>query len=446
MAPELFGFWDFLFGIGWAILLLSVGVFYRLKNDDKIHYRYFLPHLVFKIVFGFVFALTYAKILEGGGDTLAYWEGAVSLNKLFWENPSGYFDELLSTPSRTSITLNFNAQTGYPPGWIYYEPESFFICKIASLFTFVTFNSYIALTVIFSGVSALGCWKLYELVRKSLKNREFWIVLSTLFIPTLAFWCSGVSKDTIILSAIFLLIYHLFAFIDRERKANILTYIYVIFFSFILYHTRPFMLIAIGPPLFLAFGTGVLKKLSNNPVFLFVTRFAFMIITLLFVFFYLGNSQSLGELNPDKYLDEVAIIQQDFAQNKTYTGYRYDLNISDYSPTGMIKAAPLAIATAFFRPFIWEANSAFLFLSGLEGTILLVLVFGFLFKGGGLFQNIAYVRTQEVLVFAFLFVLVFGFFVGFSSGLFNVLVRFKAPMLPFLILLFSSYIREKELV
>jgi hypothetical protein len=94
--------------------------------------------------------------------------------------------------------------------------------------------------------------------------------------------------------------------------------------------------------------------------------------------------------------------------------------------------------TAYFRPFLWEASSAFMLLSALEGTVLMALLFRFIFLSGSITKQIQFVRKNEILVFAFVFVLVFGFFVGFSSVLFNVLIRFKAPLLPFLLLFLAS--------
>jgi hypothetical protein len=185
-----------------------------------------------------------------------------------------------------------------------------------------------------------------------------------------------------------------------------------------------------------------LKRLRDSYLFLFLARFVFIGAMIVLTVAYIGGSAGLGDLNPDKYLEEVAIIQQDFAENKTYTGYRYDLGVSDYSPAGMLKAAPMSIITSFYRPFIWEANSVFLLLSGLEGLLLLYFTFRFFFNKKGITYQIRMIRKQEILIFAIVFATIFGFFVGFTAGLFNVLVRFKAPLLPFLFLFFTSYFRS----
>lgn len=396
-----------------------------------------MRNVAFKMLFALVFAITYTFIL-GGGDTLAYWDGAVKLTNLFWEDPLSYFNEMWAEPAFDRIMDNFTANTGYPPSWIYREPESFYISKILSLINLVTFDSFIAMTVICSFIASRASWRFYELIRKYNFTSERWMVIAALFIPTVSFWCAGVSKDTFILASLFFLLYHLFAFIDPDRRFTLRNLLFILLHGMILYHTRQFMLVAIAPPLLLGFGISFVKRVSNSPILLYSTRFVFLIGTIFVVFFFFTSKTESGDLSPDNYLDQVAVIQQDFSENKTYIGPRYDLGITDYSTFGMFQAAPLAIITAYFRPFLWEASSAFMLLSALEGSVLLALLFRFVFLSGSLSKQIQFVRKNELLIFAFSFVLIFGFFVGFSSVLFNVLIRFKAPLLPFLFLFLST--------
>lgn len=447
MKPELFGLFDLIIGFGWLALILVIGFYIRLRNRDKPHFKYFMPHLYFKLGFAFLFGLAYSVVLTDGGDTLAYWEGAVNLNHLFWDSPANYFEEIFTTPTGSTITDRFNTSTGFPPSWIYQEPESFFVCKVISVFTFFTLNSYLALTFVISTFAIYSSWKFYELV-KDFKFCPSWVlVFATLFIPTVAFWCSGISKDTLVLGALFLFLYHLFSVIMNKKRLTTKRVLFIVFSLFLLYNLRQFMIIAVLSPFFIAFivtlDTRIIKLIGENKVLIFGVRlisFTVSIILVLSIMSMAGGSS----LEDNEYLDEVAIIQKDFAQNKLYTGYRYDLGITDFSTTGMILASPIALITAFFRPFIWEANSAFLLISGLEGTLLLFFVFKFFFLNGNILKHFAFIRSQEFLVFSIIFVLLLGFFVGFTSGLFNVLVRFKAPLMVFLFIFFASR-RPKKL-
>ncbi|MDX1651146.1 MAG: hypothetical protein R3277_01560 [Brumimicrobium sp.] len=435
MKPQLFDFIDVIIGSAWIILIVIIGWTIYLKNKDRGYYKFFLPNLLFKLFFGLFFGITYSIILSEGGDTLAYWEGAYNLNQLFWESPWDYFQELFITPDQSTITEHFNRETGYPPIWIYREPESFFVCKILSVFTFFTLNSYIALTIVCAGISAYASWRLFTLVKDFEFCPQWVLIIACLFLPTVAFWCSGISKDTFVLSSLYLLVFQLFTMIQRKRKLNPWNIFLVVFHVFILYHLRSFMLIAVFGPLIFAFTVKIFARISSNQILAFSLRLVLFSSLLFAAFGYLSSDQFISN-NP--YLKEVTVIQQDFAQNVTYTGYRYDLGINDYTPQGMLAAAPMALITAFFRPFLWEANSVFLLVSALEGTILLFFVFRFFFLNGNIFKHLNYIRKQEFLVFSIIFVLLLGFFVGFSSGLFNVLVRFKAPLMVFLFIFFAS--------
>jgi len=437
LSFQVFDLWDIFMGTAWLLIILLLTFYIRIRNKDKNYYKFYTWNVYFKLLFALVFAVTYIFVL-GGGDTLAYWDGAVKLTNLFWEDPLAYVNEMFSTPTHESVRNNFTATTGYPPGWIYKEPESFYISKILSLINFITFDSFIAMTLVCSFIASHASWRFYELLRKYDFTSERWLLIAALFIPTVSFWCAGVSKDTFILASLFLLLYHIFALIDKDRKFSFTNMLFILVHVVILYNTRTFMLIAIAPPLLLGFGTGLIKRVNNSPIVLYFTRFILVLGTVVVVFLYFSGGANLGTLSPDIYLEEVAIIQQDFAQNKTYTGPRYDLGITDFTTVGMIQAAPLAIITAFFRPFLWEASSAFMVLSALEGTLLMVLLFRFIFLSGPISKQIQFVKKNELLVFSLVFILILGFFVGFSAGLFNVLIRFKAPLMPFILLLLAT--------
>lgn len=407
----------------------------RLSKQEQPHYKLFYPAILFKLGFGALFAITYTLVLEGG-DTTAYWSGAVKLNHLFWESPIAYFNEMMQTPSASTITNNFNQRIGYPPGWIYSEPESFFVCKIVSIFTFFTFNSYLALTLICASIVGITSWKMYELVKDFDFCKHWVLAVATLFIPTVAFWCSGVSKDTFVLVAFQTIVYISFSILFKKKQWSFKYVILLLISVYFLLVMRDFMLIAIAIPLAFVIVTKIIKNLKNNQVLIWSIRMAFVGITLLFTLVYI--QRLTAEINNNAYLEELTTVQQDFAQNKLYTGPRYDLGITDYSTFGIIKAAPLSVITAFYRPFPWEASSAFLLLSALEGLLLLFLTFGFFFRSGNLITHFRYIGTKEILIFAIIFSLILGFFAGFTSGLFNVLIRFKAPFMTLIFIFFAA--------
>jgi len=159
-------------------------------------------------------------------------------------------------------------------------------------------------------------------------------------------------------------------------------------------------------------------------------------ISSILLFFQTSKSQ--------EYFNEAQIIHQDMTQNATYKdSKKYSLGVSDYSPVGMITVFPLAVASCFYRPFIWEALSPSFILNGIESVFLIFLTLRFLLTKK-LFKRIKRIRQHEFLIYAFVFTLILGYFVGFTSILFGILVRFKAPILPFLIIVLTAHYKEEK--
>jgi hypothetical protein len=132
------------------------------------------------------------------------------------------------------------------------------------------------------------------------------------------------------------------------------------------------------------------------------------------------------------------------ATNPNYGTNRYDLGITDYSPAGMVKALPVSIIAGFFRPYIWEALSVSLILNGIESVMLFYFTFRFI-ANKNILIRLKRIVSNEFLVFALYFSIILAYFAGFTSILFGVLVRFKAPVLPFLLLVLTAhYIDEKR--
>jgi len=136
-------------------------------------------------------------------------------------------------------------------------------------------------------------------------------------------------------------------------------------------------------------------------------------------------------------------MQQDFRTNKIYGASKYDIGLTDASPSGMLSAMPVSILAGIYRPFVWEALSPTLFLNGLESLFFMYLTALFFFKGN-LRKKIQKIRQHEFLIFALFFMLMMAFMAGFTGVLFGVLVRFKAPALPFLVILLTSSIAQKN--
>lgn len=433
---EFFSIIDIISFAGWLMIFMIGAFFVYENNKHNPEFKYYYYHFYFKILAGFGFACVYMFYYERHGDTVFYWQGALKLNKLFFENPSAYFHEIISTPPRYYIPNYFN-RVGNPPGWIYNEPNSWFVCKIANFFSFFSFGSYVTLNLFFSVISTWISWRFFRFINNVLKTPIFYNAIAILFIPSVAFWCTGLIKDTIALSAIFMLVMLFFKFIRKEYKSLIVLLILIILTTYILFSIRPFLLVAT----YLPFSIVLIFKWNQNKPFIikFLSRIGGMTVALSFLIFYFSGDGVFGEFSVDSVFETAEVIQKDMMNNAGYTGKRYDLGITDFSGLNLLKVMPAAIGTTIFRPFLWEADSVFMLINGLENLLILFFTLRIIwkYKQNRILKSIGKV---DILLYSFVLVLILGFFVGLTSGLFGTLVRLKGPVMPFfvLIILYSN--------
>lgn len=435
MQKDYFTLLDILPALLWFVIIVVAGFAVRNANTDKPHYKYYMPNLFAKLFFSFAFACVYI-FYYGGGDTTAYYDGAVALNNLFLKSPDLYFEQMTSPPDMFKFTQYFDLQTTYPPGWIYREPEGFFVCKLMSLISFLTLKSYMAMTFIMAFITSIVSWKLFLLVRAYKFSNEKLLAFGILLLPSVNFWCTGVSKDTVVFIAALVLVVNVFKLISNKYQTGIKNYIFLFVAAFVVYHIRSFVLAAIILPILFALGARLVKSLGGGDRAVVFFRTFFIIIG-----FGIGGRtvliQSEGDfLQSNSFLQEAAIIQSDFQNNEVYGTKRYSLGDVEFSPLGLIKASPLAIISGIYRPFIWEARSLTLLINGLESIIFIFFTFQFL--RNDVKEKWKKIRSHEFLIFCLIFMIIIAFMTGLTSGLYGVLVRLRSPLLPFLFILLTT--------
>ncbi len=421
---------DFAILFIWLILILGFALYKVSKNSGKEYYKDYLKHLFYKIGFAIIFSLYYIFYVKGG-DSIAFYDMAGCMNKLFLKSPDLYLNNLLNDFNSPDFMNAYDLNTGLPPRWIMTEKESFFVGKVVSLFSFIAGNSFLTISVLFATITANVTWRFYELILKIFPDSNRWVTYSILFIPSLSFWCTGISKDTLVVISIFSIVTHVFSLLLGFQKSKLISYFLIIFHVWMMYHLRSVVLISLMLPIFIALSSRISNRFRE---FAFFRRFVQLLIGLVSIGGFFIGIQSYGdEVSVEKYIKEAEVQTKDFNENKLYTGKKYTIEVTDYSPVGLIKVFPQAILAGLFRPYIWEALSVSLFLNGLESTILIYFVVKFFTNNRK--RRIKMVRENEFLLFSFFFILIFGFITGFSSIIFGVLVRLRAPLLPFFALL-----------
>ncbi|MBC9810850.1 hypothetical protein H9Y05_00030 [Crocinitomicaceae bacterium CZZ-1] len=423
---------------------------------DKRDVALFRRNVVYKLFFSFVFGLFYLFFVEQGGDTFSYWTSSGAIKKLLFHNFDNFWEVMTNPPTTERLYGLFNYNTGYPYRFIYLEEESFFVAKILAFFRIITFDSYFACTALFAFIAANATWKIYTITSQlGIFNRRL-LPVFVLFLPSVAFWSSGVSKDTVVFVSILFIIYYLYKVLKTPGPffSKLAYWWWLLFFTVIIYHTRPFILYAMLIPLILMYSTSIINKIQSFAILrLLIKSVIYVGITGAFVYV-IAYFSAVDLLNSSSALSDAMIVQQDFEQNTSVyggdDGKRYSLGEIEYTPVGILKVVPASIIAGIYRPFLWEALRPSLIFNGLESVFFVALTIWF-FVNKFRFR-LKVIQSNEILMFAAGFVLVIAFMAGFTSIIFGVLVRIRAPLLPFLGLILSidykSYmsllIKEKQ--
>lgn len=420
-------------GIDVIILLVYLGLVFAANTRIKKHYAsedlnpFFYYGWLFKVGFAVLFAVIYLFVL-GGGDINAYWSGASCLAELFYTDPSAYFSELLHTERSFGITHHFNSLTGYPPGWIWREEEAWYASKLISLFAIVTLKGFWTTTLL---ISTVGFWVVW-IFSVRLHQHEFFarntILAALFFIPSVSFWCSGISKDSLTFSFSILMVLLLFNLLKWGNSRGVLRILLIVFSLYIVFSLRHYLAYALIAPFILAWLSRFGKRFTNRPLLLWMFRIS--VYLLVFTSLVLvANSTKTQEL-----IAEANITKSDFSFNPIYSGAKYEMPNTEGAPLEVLSVLPLAIATALFRPTFLDGVSASFIINQLESLMLMFLLLRFLLRKN-LAQQLSKIIRNEFLLYALIFMLFVSFMAGYSSILFGVLVRIRSVVLPFLILL-----------
>jgi hypothetical protein len=373
-------------------------------------------------------ALFYIIAYKGGGDSIEYWRNGEILNNLLWENPWFYLQEMLYDNSDNSVLAHFNSTTGIPASDLYNEAETFFVCKIGSIISLFSFGSYILSDIIFAFFSFLASWRLFEMIRTFNLHSDKIIAFAIFGIPSLGFWCSGISKDTILFITICYAFYYLNILISNNLSSKKVHWMILIFTFYIMLNTRAFVLMAIVVPMFMAYGVRLSNKINRGNIIQFLSKLTFFSICIFAFAFFLQSSAA------ESFINEAKVVNLDLTNNTMYGNKKYSLGDLEFSPIGMVKALPASVLAGIYRPFIWESFNLSLILNGLESLLLLFLTIRF-FVAKKLKERIFLIQKTEFLIFSLFFVLIIAYIAGYTSILFGVLVRIRAPLIPFAILL-----------
>ena len=405
-----------------------------IRKEKEPCYKYFVQGMFVKVFGGIAVCLVYIFYYEGG-DTLTYYHDNKVMVRFFFEKPLMALKFSLFE-NDAQMWFQFNDATD----WLhfYFDNHAIYVVKLTWILSLFTFNSLIGQTMLLSFISFFAIWRLYKMFVIEFPTLQKQFAYAILFIPSVVFWGSGLLKDTITLSAVAIFTTSFYNILQLKKK-YFLNILLMILTSWVLIKIKPYILFALLPGTLIWMAGFYLGKLNNKVIRAAITPFLMVLCVLLAYFFLENISSMLGKYSIDNVLEKAVETQRDLKQDY-YHGTAFD--IGEFEPTlrGVLSKAPIAIMSALFRPYLWEASNMAMYVSALENFFILFFSVYLLIRLK-IYYFFKLVFKNHLLFFCVSFSLFFAFSIGLSTSNFGSMVRYKIPAIPFFVasLIITNY-------
>jgi hypothetical protein len=418
---------DFVVTPLWFIALLTIGYVVRPKVTTPYTRKYFLPALILRLACAVAVGLLY-QFYYSGGDTFVYHTQG---SRLIWE-------AMVQSPS-TGLKLFFDPQhslmgeTFEFASRIYFlnDPQSYGVIRAAALLDLLTFSTYSATALLFGTIGFVGAWALFLGFLELYPGARPKLALACLFIPSVIFWGSGILKDTLTFACLGLATYQVIRlFLKRDFRISGL--FILLFALWVIYVIKVYILLAYLPSVVLWIFFYHFSAIRSAAVR--VTSFPFVVSLALTIAYYAMDTA--GKDNPKYSIGNVGATARVTAYDIRFwsgraAGSGYNLGDLDGSIGSMLRLAPSAVNVALFRPYPWEVRNPLMALSAAESLAIMILFVYVVVRTNVRFPG---ALKSPTIFFCLFFALTFAFAVGVSTFNFGTLVRYKIPMMPFLVI------------
>jgi hypothetical protein len=405
----------------------------RYKKDPS--WKFFMPGLTIKIIGGILVGLFYFYNY-GGGDTINFFRGArqiANISTIDLEAAIHYMTR--DAASQNLVTINndlFFARYGIID--YYNDPQNYTMVVLMAPFALLGLLSYSGTSMYVSAICFIGAWCMYRALLTYYPNLQRVLGLILFYLPTLAFWGSGIFKDSLALACIGIMFYAAV----KLLKSNFTDYrlaLYSIPLIYVVTILKEYVIFSFLPMVVFFVVLSIKDKIENKNIRLAITPF-FFVVSMVGGYFVLSKiSEDSQKYSLEKVGERAEMTYQDLTKDYYYTeteGSVYDIGDFDAeNPLSLIPKIPVALSVTFIRPFFWEVNNnPFMLFSALESAFILIVIV-YIFSRVGIVRTIRLISSRPLLTFFFLFSLAFGFMVGLTSGNYGNLARYKIPCIPF---------------
>ncbi|HEU5290149.1 MAG TPA: hypothetical protein VFU05_05855 [Cyclobacteriaceae bacterium] len=391
------------------ILFITLFCYWLWRKQELPIRKFYWHALAAKLSAGILVGIIHAAFYSNN-DTFSIFEWASQLSQQAHVDFSGYLGYLWSGGSE-----------GYFPG----EERTIFLVKITSVFALVTYDSYWITSLYLSLFSFLAGWRLTKLIWLNFPGVGIPAAIALLFFPSCVFWASGIIKESVAITGLYVLAMVFLRFWLRQR-VTFFQVIVAVLATWIVWEIKYYFIGLFVPALLATWFTRVIVEKKG------VTNFSIEVSIWFFIFFSICLAASFAHPNfsINRLPDVLVSNNQAFMKLSSPDGaiHFYDLQNTWLN---IALNSPWALVSGLFRPFIWEADSVLKFVVAIENLVLLILVVIATRSLFNLRKSPHRLLVLAILVYAILLCV----FLAISTPNFGTLVRYRVGFLPFLLIL-----------
>ncbi len=371
--------------------------------------------------------------------------------------------------------------------------DAHIVIRFNAFMRIFSLGNYMTHSLIMSFLSFTGLCCLYKIAFPVLKEWKIATGVILFLLPSLVFWSSGVMKEGLMIFGLGLFIFHSVRFVQDKKWWRI---VLLLFGALLLLFSKFYVIVGVIPPLIAGLLVMKNRKMALAKFMLVFLLFAGFAISLNWIaperepLRLLSNKQNdfikmssggivLVNDSGEAFIaddhrndlirskDSICQIRQGanyyfrpfplgyrdtlFIKNNLDTStYKIQtdipkagslLNVKFLQPNlvSFAKATPLALFTALFRPFIWEARNPMFLLPALENLLLILLILLVI-----IFPK--KISNPEMFGFCISFSLLLFLVIGLTTPVLGALVRYRIAAQPFLLISLLMLVDRTKLI
>jgi hypothetical protein len=393
--------------------------------------NYFIYGMLLKMIATIIFGLV-IQYYFGGGDTNRYYVALLDMKHAVNDDPANllhvYGKIQLKVDSPIAPYIE-NDKLG--DNLLYMvKTSNFMVPRFGLLFSYFFGNSYTVLSMVYSFFAFWGCWKCFTVFASLYPHIRKGLAICFLFYPSVVYWGSAITKDSICLGSLGLFVYSFYCLFFK-KKMIFLHISSMVFWGTVMFFTKPYLVLSLVPALSLWFFLHTNKSIKDKS--LRVASFGILLaiiagsVLYLIQFMLRLDFLELEKYRPENLAQYAASSQEGYNQAG---GSVFNIGTLDGSLGSLLSMFPKAVNATLFRPYVWEVNGPVMLISAFESFIIFSLFVFALFKLG-LRKFFGTIFSSPVMVFMLVYSVFLSGLVAITTINFGSLVRYKIPLMPF---------------